>query len=62
LEYIVALEDVWTTGLALKGYLLTDGLEAPSHPGDVDRPVREVNIPMPEASTFRAIPGRISQP
>ncbi len=39
LEYIAGLENVWTTGLALQGYLLTDGLEAPAHPGDVDRPV-----------------------
>lgn len=26
-------------------YLLTDGLESPSQPGGIDRPVREVNIP-----------------
>jgi hypothetical protein len=25
--------------------LLTDGLEAPSQPGEIDQPVREVNIP-----------------
>jgi hypothetical protein len=25
--------------------LLTDGLEAPSQPGGIDQPVREVNIP-----------------
>ena len=28
-EYIAALEGVWTNGIALQGYLLTDGLEAP---------------------------------
>src|SRR6267378_1339618 len=38
-EYIAALENVWTTGIALQGYLLTDGLEAPARPGEVDRPV-----------------------
>jgi len=48
IEYIAALEGVWTNGLALQGYLLTDGLEAPARPGEVDRPVRETNVPMPE--------------
>lgn len=50
LEYIAALEGVWTNGLALQGYLLTDGLEAPARPGDVDLPIRETNVPMPERS------------
>ena len=50
LEYIAALEGVWTNGLALQGYLLTDGLEAPARPGEVDRPIRETNVPMPERS------------
>ena len=47
-EYIAALESVWTTGVALQGFLLTDGLEAPSRPGEIDRPIRETNLPMPE--------------
>ena len=47
-EYIAALENVWTNGIALEGYLLTDGLEAPARPGEVDRPVRETNVPAPE--------------
>jgi cobalt-zinc-cadmium efflux system outer membrane protein len=47
-EYISALEGVWTTGLALQGYLLTDGLEAPARPGEMDRAIRETNVPMPE--------------
>ena len=47
-EYIGALESVWTTGLALQGYLLTDGLEAPARPGEMDRAIRETNVPMPE--------------
>jgi cobalt-zinc-cadmium efflux system outer membrane protein len=47
-EYIAALENVWTTGIALQGYLLTDGLESPARPGEVDRPVRETNVPAPE--------------
>jgi outer membrane protein, heavy metal efflux system len=48
IEYISALESVWTNGIALEGYLLTDGLEAPARPGEVDRPVRETNVPVPE--------------
>ena len=48
IEYIAALESVWTNGIALQGFLLTDGLEAPARPGEVDRPVRETNVPMPE--------------
>ena len=47
-EYVAALESVWTNGIALQGYLLTDGLEAPARPGEMDRPVRETNVPMPE--------------
>jgi cobalt-zinc-cadmium efflux system outer membrane protein len=48
LQYILALESVWTNGIALQGYLLTDGLEAPARPGEMDRPVRETNVPLPE--------------
>jgi len=47
-EYIAALEGVWTNGIAIEGYLLTDGLEAPAAPGEVDRPIRETNVPTPE--------------
>lgn len=47
-EYVAALESLWTNGIALQGYLLTDGLEAPARPGEMDRPVRETNVPMPE--------------
>ena len=48
IEYVSALENVWTNGIALQGFLLTDGLEAPARPGEVDRPIRETNVPMPE--------------
>ncbi|MGA2430634.1 MAG: TolC family protein [Candidatus Acidiferrum sp.] len=48
IEYIAALEGVWTNGIALQGFLLTDGLEAPARPGEVDRPIRETNVPTPE--------------
>jgi outer membrane protein, heavy metal efflux system len=47
-EYIMVLEGVWTNGIALQGYLLTDGLEAPARPGEMDRPVRETNVPLTE--------------
>jgi cobalt-zinc-cadmium efflux system outer membrane protein len=47
-EYVVALENVWTNGIALQGFLLTDGLEAPARPAEMDRPIRETNVPMPE--------------
>jgi outer membrane protein, heavy metal efflux system len=47
-EYIAALEGVWTNGIALQGFLLTDGLEAPARPDEVDRPIRETNVPAPE--------------
>jgi outer membrane protein, heavy metal efflux system len=48
IEYIAALESVWTNGIALEGFLLTDGLEAPARPGEVDRPIRETNVPLAE--------------
>jgi len=48
IEYVAALEAVWTNGIALQGYLLTDGLEAPARPGEIDRPIRETNVPTPE--------------
>lgn len=47
-EYVTALESVWTTGLALQGFLLSDGLEAPARPGEMDLPIRETNLPMRE--------------
>lgn len=57
-EYIAALESVWTTGIALQGYLLTDGLEAPARPGEVDRPVRETNVPVPHRTSATGEPVR----
>ena len=44
-SYITALETFATSSVSLQSYLLTDGLEAPSQPGEIDQPVREVNIP-----------------
>lgn len=44
-DYIGALETLWGNSIALRGFLLTDGLEAPSRPGVMDQPVRELNLP-----------------
>ncbi len=44
-EYVSALEAQWTSSIALSGLLLTDGLEAPARPGEIDMPVREINVP-----------------
>jgi len=44
-SYLTALETFATSSVSLQSYLLTDGLEAPSQPGGIDQPVREVNIP-----------------
>lgn len=46
-DYITALESLWMNAITLRGLLLTDGLEAPARPGEVDMPVREINVPMP---------------
>jgi len=48
IEYVNLLQNVWTTGIALQGFLLTDGLEAPARPADSDRVLRETNLPTPE--------------
>jgi outer membrane protein, heavy metal efflux system len=45
-SYIGALENFATSSLSLQSYLLTDGLEAPAQPGGIDKPVREVNMPL----------------
>ncbi len=49
-DYIVALENLWANSIALKGFLLTDGLESPARSGEMDQPVRELNVPSPTTS------------
>lgn len=44
--YISALEELWVNAITLQGLLLTDGLEPPARPGEIDLPVREINLPM----------------
>lgn len=61
-EYILALEWVWTTGIAFQGYLFTDGLEAPARPDELDRPFREVNVPLSEGPAASSMPTGLSRP
>jgi outer membrane protein, heavy metal efflux system len=49
-DYIAALETLWGNSIALRRFLLTDGLEAPSRPGGMDQPVRELNVPSSTSS------------
>lgn len=44
-DYVTTLESVWINSIALTGFMLTDGLEAPTPPSEIDRPVRETNMP-----------------
>jgi outer membrane protein, heavy metal efflux system len=50
-SYVTALESLAVSSLSLQSYLLTDGLESPAQPGGIDKPVREVNIPLPMAAS-----------
>ena len=52
-EYIQNLGTLWANAIGLQGFLLTDGLEAPARPSDVDRPVREVNVPSAMGSAMQ---------
>jgi cobalt-zinc-cadmium efflux system outer membrane protein len=46
--YISALENAWMGAASLQGLLLTDPLDLPAIPGEIDRPVREINMPVSE--------------
>ena len=50
-DYIASLENLWVSTVTLKGFLLTDGLEAPTPPTEIDRPVRETNLPTGSSMT-----------
>jgi outer membrane protein, heavy metal efflux system len=52
-NYISALENVWINATTLQGLLLTDGLDLPAAPGEIDRPVREINMPVTETPGAR---------
>ncbi len=47
-NYIVTVENAWINAVALQGLLLTDGLDLPAAPGELDRAVREINMPVQE--------------
>ena len=50
MDYVAALENLWTNSVAIKGFMLSDGLEAPSRAGEMDRGVREINVPFASAT------------
>ena len=52
-DYVAALGDLWANAITLQGFLLTDGLEAPARPGEVDLPIREINVPTPRGMRGR---------
>lgn len=52
-NYIAELENAWINAVALQGLLLTDGLDLPAAPGELDRPVREINMPVQENPGMR---------
>jgi cobalt-zinc-cadmium efflux system outer membrane protein len=45
-DYVSSLETLWMSAISLKGFMLTDGLEAPTPPDQIDRPIRETNVPI----------------
>lgn len=49
INYLNSLEAFAANSVALQSYLLTDGLEAPSQPGEIDRPIREMNVPFQQS-------------
>ena len=50
MDYVAALENLWTNSVAIKGFMLSDGLEAPSRAGEMDRGIREINVPFGSAT------------
>jgi outer membrane protein, heavy metal efflux system len=53
IAYLNSLETFEASSVALQSYLLTDGLEAPSQPGEIDRPIRETNVPFQPSASSR---------
>jgi cobalt-zinc-cadmium efflux system outer membrane protein len=47
-NYVSALESAWINAITLQGLLLTDGLDLPAAPGEIDRSMREINMPVTE--------------
>jgi cobalt-zinc-cadmium efflux system outer membrane protein len=53
IAYLNSLESFAANSVALQSYLLTDGLEAPSQPGEIDRPIREMNVPFQQSPSSK---------
>ncbi len=53
IAYLNSLEAFAANSVALQSDLLTDGLEAPSQPGEIDRPIREMNVPFQQSPSAR---------
>ena len=53
IAYLNSLESFAANSVALQSYLLTDGLEAPSQPGEIDRPIREMNAPFQQSPSSK---------
>jgi cobalt-zinc-cadmium efflux system outer membrane protein len=52
-SYIAAQESAAIDAATLQGLLLTDALDLPATPNELDRPVREINLPLSENPTGR---------
>ena len=52
-DYVAALENLWTNSVAIKGFMWSDGLEAPSKAGEMDRSIREINVPSGSATMMQ---------
>lgn len=45
IDYITALETLQMSSIALRGFMLTNASDAPASPGEINRPIRETNLP-----------------
>jgi outer membrane protein, heavy metal efflux system len=52
-RYISVLANVWMNAITLQGLLLTEGLDLPAGPEEIDRPVREIHMPVADAPGAR---------
>ncbi|MEO6119141.1 MAG: TolC family protein [Terriglobales bacterium] len=53
LDYVAALDRLWSSAIELESFMLTDALESPARAGEMDRSVREINLPTRMASPER---------
>ena len=50
-HYGAALQTLWTNSVGIQSFLLTDSLEAPGSPGEIERTFRELNVPTVSGAT-----------